>query len=121
MKDREQVQKAEEVMGFSLRVYTPEDYPNIHRQLKKYWNGDRFDKEKFMVDCGALSETGAVIVKNYSRSEDGEIRFDRPTRYEQANNLLAWYIPARFARRDYAIEQQAIEIAEKHSETEDPF
>lgn len=120
MNYKQNVEKAKEVYGFALRRYTPEDYPNIHRQLKKYWDGDRFDKDRFMVDCGALTETGAVIVKNYAKTEDG-VTFDTPTRYEQAQNLLAWYIPARFARKEYAIEQEALQNTEAQSETEEWF
>lgn len=86
-------------LGFKkkpLRVYTPADFPLVHKKLSPYWESDRFNFGRFLVDCGALNEKGAVIVKNLhtekNKKGDDYTTCDR-TRFEEAQHLLSWYLP----------------------------
>ena len=89
-----------ETFGFEpkpLRVYTPADFPKIHAKLSCYWENGVMNQAKFLIDCGALTEKGAVIVKNYryEKTATGEMHgnYDIPVRLEEAYNLLNWYLP----------------------------
>lgn len=94
------IQHQLEEYGFDtkpLRVYSPSDFPKIHARLKGYWTEGRFDREKFLFDCGAVTEKGAVVVENfhYVKNKVGEDHgvCDTPTRYDRALHLLGWYLP----------------------------
>lgn len=85
-------------LGFkqkALRVYTSKDFPIVHKKLSPYWDADRFNFGRFLIDCGALNEKGAVIAKNVrtEKTKNGEpyTTCDR-TRFEEAQNLLSWYM-----------------------------
>jgi hypothetical protein len=85
-------------LGFKkkpLRVYTTADFPLVHKKLAQFWEGDRFNSEKFLFECGAVNEKGAVIVKNLRtekcKNGDSYWTCDR-TRYDEAQNLISWYL-----------------------------
>lgn len=85
-------------LGFKkkpLRVYTSADFPLVHKKLLPYWENDRFNFDSFLIDCGALNEKGAVIVKNMrtEKTKSGEDYWtcDR-TRFTEAQHMLSWYM-----------------------------
>jgi hypothetical protein len=80
-----------------LRVYTSADFPKVHAKLSCYWEEGKFNREQFLVDCGATTKEGAVIVQNYhllknKAGEDYPV-CDAPSQFARARNLLEWYLP----------------------------
>lgn len=80
-----------------LRVYAQYDFPKIHAKLSCYWEEGKFNREQFLVDCGATTKEGAVIVQNYHllKNKVGEDYpvCDAPSQLSRALNLLGWYLP----------------------------
>lgn len=92
------VEQAEEAYGFTkpLRTYSLSDFDHIDRRLDRYWENGRFNRNRFLVDCGALTEWGAVIVENYhyEKNRVGENYgvIDNPSRFQRAHHLMTWYL-----------------------------
>ena len=78
-----------------LRVYTSADFPLVHKKLLPYWEDNRFNFGRFLIECGALNEKGAVIAKNVrtEKTKNGEpyTTCDR-TRFDEAQHMLSWYM-----------------------------
>lgn len=92
------IQDALVELGFKkkpLRGYTSTDFPLVHKKLSPYWKENRFDFDRFLVDCNAVNEKGAVIVKNLhtEKTKNGEAFWtcDR-TRFTEAQHMLTWYM-----------------------------
>jgi hypothetical protein len=93
------IQEIASAYGFEsppMREYTQADFPKIHARLERFWNDGIFNTARFLVDCGALTEKGAVIVENwrYEKNKAGESygTCDTP-RLKRAYKLLEWYLP----------------------------
>lgn len=102
VKPRSAPTQADEALGFApspLRQYTSVEYTFHHEKLKRFWVAGRFDRDAFMVACGALTAKGAVILP------DGE----NPPRLARAYHFLSWYM-GEHERRNPKLEAQHLSV-----------
>lgn len=81
---REPPSEAEKVLftGKPLRVYTEIEFDHFDIKFRKFWSGDRFDRDAFFIAVGALTKGGAIIMPTP----------EVPTQYDRAQHFLDWYL-----------------------------
>jgi hypothetical protein len=123
------------------RKYSDMDLKSWHEKIQRFYeeaediNGKYkfFNKQKLLIAYGAIGPSGGVVLTNILRDEKigNVIKYDRPTRQEQFDNLWEQYENWKYrnglikqtapAQKVEALEEMAAQMTVEPSPEEIPF